>query len=129
MRDAVLAAEVHTLRVHVLHALPRVGLGVEYRIIVRGRDASVVVEDVDAAVARRRFLVHAPHALGVRDVDLHCECVARVRCGLLGRVAVDVGDADLRTLLGEEVRGVGSHAAAGAGDDADLAREPVHSVE
>ena len=102
------------------------GLGVEDRIIVRGRDAGVVVEDVDAAVARRRFLVHAPHALGVRDVDLHCECVARVRCGLLGRVAVDVGDADLRTFVGEEQRCLTPHPPSRACDDADLSLEAAH---
>ena len=45
------------------------------------------------------------------------------------RVAVDVGDDDLRALLGEELRSVGAHAAAGAGDHADLVVQPVHSVE
>src|SRR5690242_21577884 len=45
MRDPVLAAQEHALQVHVLHALPRLGRGVQNRTVVRRRDARVRSEE------------------------------------------------------------------------------------
>ena len=70
---------------------------------------------------------HRRDLLLVRDVDLDRERVARAqRDRLLGRLAIDVGDADLRALVGEQHRRLAAHAAARAGDHRDLAVEPSH---
>ena len=99
----MLAAEVDALRVHVLDPIPRVGLGLEDRVVVGGRDAGVVVEDVDAAVALGRRRVHRRDLSSSATSTAERERVAaRQRDRLLGRLAVDVGGADLRALLGED---------------------------
>ena len=51
--DPVLAAEEDAARVDRLHAVPGLDRRVEHRGVVVGRDAGVVVEDVDAAEALR----------------------------------------------------------------------------
>ena len=75
-----------------------------------------------------RRAVHRLHRRLVADVDLH-----RQPADLAGdarrRIAVDVGDDDARALVREELRRLGAHAAAGAGDHAHLSVETVHSVE
>ena len=76
---------------------------------------------------------HVFTAEGARVVvaDVNGDAASRVagEVGGLG-VQVDVGDDNLRALLREELRGVGAHAAAGAGDHADLSVEAAHqSVE
>ena len=128
MGDAVLAAEIDALGVDVLHALPGLGLGLEDRAVVSRRDARVVVEDVDSAVARDRLGVHRLHAARIGDIDADGEGVPRLGRRLLGRVVVDVGDADAGTLLAEEQRRFASHSAAGARDHANLAVETAHHV-
>ena len=122
MRDAVLAAEEDALGVDSLHAVPRVDARLEHGRVVARRDPGVVVEDVDAAEALGGRSHHRLDARLVGDVDLLRECVAAQRGRLAWpRLEVDVGDADRRALLGEEDRRVAAHAAAGAGDHADLA--------
>ena len=124
----MLAAEEDTLRVHGLHPVPGLDRGLEDRRVVRGGDAGVVVQHVDAAEALLRSRVHRANGVFLGDVHLHRE-PADLACDLLGRSEVDVGDAHLRALLGEEVGRVGAHPAARAGDHAHLSVEPVHSVE
>src|SRR4051812_46255586 len=126
MGDPVLAAEIDTACVHGLHSVPGVRFGLEDRGVVRGRDAGVVVEDVDAAVALRRCCVHGLDARRVCDVHLDGDGVTCVGGGLRGCFFVDVGCADLCPFCGEEQCGFAAHAAAGAGDHGDLAVEPSH---
>jgi hypothetical protein len=131
--DAVLAAEEDAPRVHGLDAVPRLDGGVEDRRVVVGRDAGVVVEDVDPAEALRRRAHHlldlrlVGHVHGLRERG----AVPTLAHRLLGRLAADVGDADLGALLREEDRRFAAHSAAGAGDHADLAVQTSHqpSVE
>jgi hypothetical protein len=94
VRDPVLAAEVDALRIDVLHPLPGLGIGLEDRAVVRRRDARVVVQNVDPAVALSRRGIHRLDARRVRDVHLVRERVACLSGGGVGRCAVDVGDAD-----------------------------------
>src|SRR5919106_2553587 len=124
--DAVLATDVDTLAVDVLDALPGLRLGLEDRAVVRGHDAGVVVEDVDARVALRRRAIERLDALRARDVDVLEERLPALRRRLLARFLDDVGDADPRPLLREEERSLAADAAAGAGDDDDLVLEAAH---
>jgi len=125
VRNPLPAAQVDALRVDILHALPGLRLGLEDGVVVRRRDPGVVVEDIDAAVALDRRVIHGADAGGVRDIGLDRERFARFRNRPLGRSEVDVRDTDLRTLLGEEQRRLAPHSASRTGDDGDLALEPA----
>ena len=92
-----------------------------------GRDAGVVVEDVDPAETLGRRLVHALDVRLVRDVRANGEGLAGAeRHGFLRQSLVDIGRAHLRAFLGEDDRRLPAHAAARAGDDADLSFESPH---
>src|SRR5262249_29327066 len=121
MRDAVLATEIHALRVHGLDAVPRVGLGDEYRVVVGGHDAGVVVEHVDMAVTVFGRGVHRLHAVRVADVRLKEESTPTPARGLLPRLASNVGDAHARAFGREQDRGLAAYAAGRAGDNRNLA--------
>ena len=124
------AAQVDALRVHVEHPVPGIRLGVEHGRVVGGHDPGVVVEHVDAAVPVHGCRVHRLHALGIGDVDLLEERLAAGSRRLLAGLGTDVGDADRRALLGEQLRRLAADPAPGAGDHDDLAVEPAHqSVE
>ena len=122
----MLTAEIDALRVDVLHALPGIRFRDEDGVVVRGRDAGVVVEDVDASVAGSSLLVHLADALWLGDVDRDREGVARVGSRLRCCLGVDVCDADPSTLFAEEQGGFAAHSSSGAGDDRDLAVEASH---
>ena len=128
----MLAAEEDALRVHVLDPLPRLHARVEHRAVVAGRDAGVVVENVDAAEALGGRAVHRGDVLLRGDVAAERDYVALgVVGGLLDESLVDVRRAHQGPLAGEEQRGLAAHAAPRAGDHADLSVEPSHhaSVE
>ena len=132
VRDPVLAAEEDAARVDGLHAIPRLGRGVQDRRVVVGRDPGVVVEDVDAAEALRRRVHHRLDVGLLRHVRLEREGVAGAESDrLLRGLQVHVGGAHLGALLGEEDRRLAAHAAAGTGDHADLSIQALHqpSVE
>ena len=126
VRDAVLAAEVDALRVHGLDAVPRVGLGLEDRRVVAGRDAGVVVEDVDAAEALLRRVVHRAHAVRVGDVDLNGERVAASAAVCSAASALTSAAQTCAPSSLNSDRRFAAHAAAGAGDDRDLSVETSH---
>ena len=84
----MLAAEEDALRVDVLHALPRLDGRLEDAGVVGGRDAGVVVEDVDAAEALARRRVHRATPRLVGDVGVMRERLAFARGDrLLGSAA------------------------------------------
>ena len=100
VRDAVLAAEEDALGVDGLHAVPGVDRGVEDRGVVGGRDARVVVEDVDAAEALRRRVHHRLDAARrPRRRPRRRTRAVRARSPSPPRPRVDVGDADARAFL------------------------------
>src|ERR687887_811695 len=130
MRDAMPAAEVDALRIHVEHAVPGARLGLQDRGIVRRHDPSVVVEHIDPAVALRRGGVHRLDTGRIGDVDLLEERLSAGSRRLLTGLGADVRDAYRRPFRGEQERGLPPDPAGGAGDDDDLAVEPAHqSVE
>jgi hypothetical protein len=94
--------------------------------VFAGHDSRVIVEDVDAVVALGRRLVELLDARGVGDVGPVEERVAALGRRRLAGVGVDVGDAHLRALAGEEERRLAPDAPGRAGDHADLAVEPPH---
>ena len=126
MRDAVLATQVHALRVDVLYALPGIRLRLENRSVVRRHDSGVVVKDIDAAVALGRHPVHLFDALGARHVHLLEERLTAFPGGLLSLLGSDIRDADAGSFCGEEERCLASDAACSTRDDDDLAVESAH---
>ena len=128
VRNAVLAAEEDSPRVHGLYAVPGLDARVQDGGVVGRRDPGVVVEHVDAAVALRRRVHHRLHALLLGDVDLLREGVAARGDGLLGCCEVHVRSADARAFLAEQDRGLAAHPAAGARDHADLSVEASHAL-
>src|SRR5918998_2309898 len=127
VRDAVLAAEVDRLQVHVLDPLPGVQLRLQDRVVVRRGDAGVVEQDVDPAEAPGGLPVHGLHVFGVGDVGVDVEAVY-LRGGLPARLVREVGYADARALLGEAPRGLAPDAARGPGYDGDLAFETARHI-
>ena len=113
-----------------LDPLPRLDRRVEHGGVVVGRDAGVVVEDVDAAEPVGGRAHHRRDLLLVGDVDLERErsSLGAERDRLLGAGELHVGGADLGALLREDHRSLASHPAAGAGDHGDLAVEPAHQA-
>ena len=123
VRDPVLAAEEDALRVHGLHAVPR--LDRRCRAPTRRRPARCprcCRGRRCRRSARRSSRIIAATLRLVGDVDLERERRRRrtVADRLLGGAELHVGDADLRALLREEDRRLAAHAAAGAGDHATL---------
>ena len=122
VRDPVLAAEEDALRVHVLDALPRLDGRVEDGRVVGRRDAGVVVEHVDAAEALGRGGLSSPRRPPPprRSPGTRTPRPGRARPSP-PRAPVDVGDADLRALRGEDERRLAAHPPPGARDHAHLA--------
>ena len=119
VRDAVLAAEEDRLQVDVLHPLPRLLGGVEDGGVVGGGDAGVVEQHVDRPELRAHARVQLADLVLVGDVDREREVAGRV----VGEVDADDGGA----LVLEALDARRADPARGAGDDADLAREPAHA--
>src|SRR5207302_9033353 len=116
-RDAVLAAQEDTAQVRALNALPDLELGLEHRGVVRGRDAGVVEEHVDAPVLGSGALHEGGYLRLVGDVGLD----RQVPGSALEQIDAD----DRRALAAEGVDARRADAAAGAGDDADATGEPT----
>ncbi len=126
----MLAAEEDALRVHVLDALPDLDGCVDDGGVVAGRDAGVVVEDVDSAESLRRGPHHPRHLALVGHVhpDGERRALGAETDRLLGCREIHVGDADTRAFGGEDLRGDAAHPAAGAGDHARLPVEAAHQA-
>ena len=99
------------------------------------RSAGVVVQDVELAVAGDGFRNRGLDARPVGDVATQemgiAAGIGRDRARRRGRGLaggdIDVGDDDLGALLREALRGGAADAAAAAGDEGHLARQPRHS--
>ena len=128
VRDPVLAAEEDALRVHVLDALPDLHRCLQNGRVLVGRDAGVVVQDVDPTKPIGGGAHHRLDRPFVGNVDRERECrtIWAEANRFRGRSLVDVGDAHARALRGEHLGRHASHAAARPGDDACLPVEPAH---
>ena len=97
----------------------------------RAEDRGVVDQDVDAAEGFDGFRRHAFDFFFIADVDLEPEGLRAGRFGDLGRRHIEfphIGDHH-RGAVGRETAGERlADAAAGAGDDGDLAFQPVHTT-
>ena len=100
----------------------------------RATDAGVVEDAVDPAELRRRESDHGLHVGLLGDVGHdEADALAMARLGgtlerLLARRVVHVGDHHARALVEEAERGRPSHATGAAGDDGDLALQPIRHV-
>ena len=116
----MLAAQKDAREVDVLHALPRLQVGLERRAVVGRRDPRVVEQHVEAPEGVHDVVEHLDHAALVRDVDLQRE--------LARRVLVQIHTAHARALAREQLSGRGADAPRGAGDEADLPVEAAAHV-
>ena len=104
------------------------GMGADAAVRFAEQGALIVVADVDVAAAKA--VAGEVDGLAV-EVDVSEEASVRAMYAAAAERfgGIDVRDDDLRSLLGEELRRVGTHPAAGSCDDADLVLQPVHAVE
>ena len=127
--DAGLAAEPHALQVDLHHAFPRRFGRVERAAVVRGKDAGVVVEDVQATEGVHRGLHHRRAVVGPGHVRADERGLAPGRADrrddVLSFGLAHVTDDDVRAFGGEQFRGGAAHAACRTSDQCDLLCEPA----
>ena len=116
--------EERALGHHVVLEVPVVLGRLEQRL--GDRQAGVVDDEVDAAERQHRLGERGADLLGIGDVDgdRHGDvAVADLGRDPLGRLGVDVGDDDARSLGGEAVGDGPADARAGTGDEGDPRRQ------
>jgi hypothetical protein len=129
---SVLGAQEHAGQRHLEHPVPLVLVEVEHRGAAVG-DRHVVDQDVHAAEGLDDGGGHLLHRVLVGHVaDERRARTGRLLLhevhGVLGAVAVQVDDGNLRALPGEPDGDRLADVAAATGDDGDLAFEPAHSA-
>jgi hypothetical protein len=92
------------------------------------RNARIIDEDVDPAVAGRQLVGNLGHAGGVRhvhhgDLDIQALCF-QARATGLGKPAIAIRDHDLCPRLGQGFRAGKSYSLPGAGYDGRFSVEP-----
>jgi hypothetical protein len=96
------------------------------------RDAGIVDDDVEHAVAPEGRLDHRAHRCVLRHVDVDRDRCAAGRLDRSGNVmcgvCADVGDDNFRATLGEQPGDAFAETAAGARDDGDAILKLGHSV-
>ena len=120
----LLAAQEHRREVDRLDSVPSVDAGVEDRVVVRRRDASIVEGDIDAPVGVLRRREHRGDIVGVGHVGADEEAVD-CRSRRLTGDGIEIADHDSGSLVGESACRGQPDTACPAGDHGDASFEPT----